>query len=102
MKRVYCRCNGGDYFEGGGACPVDGWSSPESLELAEAVACLTAGGQEPSIAELRRLGVSEAALARTIVIEFGSEAAAFEVMTPRGYAVSGQWKPLEQFDRRFT
>jgi hypothetical protein len=101
VKHAYCRCNGGDYFRDGGSCPLDGWSSPESLELADAVEQVRAAGRELSIAELRKVGVSQATLARTIVVEFGCEDAAFEALTPAGYVIDGEWRPLNCLGERF-
>ena len=101
MKHAYCRCNGGDYFREGGACPIDGWSSPQSIELADAVERVRNAGRDLSIAELRRLGVSDATLARTVIIEFGSEDAVFEALTPEGYVVDGRWKLLRHLGERF-
>ncbi len=90
---AYIRCNGGDYFIGE-YCPLDNWSSPESKELTEVVNKLKQENRDISIDELRRAGLSDAALRRTIVIQFGSEASAFEAITPQGYVIQGEWKPL--------
>jgi hypothetical protein len=57
MVQAYCRCNNGHYFVGE-YCPIDGWSSPASKELVEGVKLLIGTGQEISLAELRRAGVS--------------------------------------------
>jgi hypothetical protein len=95
--RAYCRCNSGHYFQGS-HCPFDGWSSPESAELAEAVARLRAKGGSLSVDLLSEAGVSEATLARTIVIEFGCAASAFEAIAPEGLIVDGAWRPLLTLD----
>src|SRR5436190_4301668 len=100
LARAYCRCNGGDYFVGT-MCPMDGWSSPASVELADAVDRLARAGRRLSIEDLRATGVSEATLARTIVIDFGSAASAFDALTPRGYFVAGTWKPLHELGLAF-
>jgi len=103
MKVIYCRCNGGEYYlpnQYGGHCPIDGWSSPENQELGRAVDQLLKASEDVSIAGLRRLGTSEAAIARAIVIEFGSEQSSFELIAPRGYVVGGEWVPSESADRR--
>ena len=71
MRRVYCRCNSGHYFVGE-HCPIDGWSSPASKELIQVTKQVAASGQEPSLQELREAGLSEAAMQRAIVIEFGT------------------------------
>ena len=100
MKRVYCRCNGGHYFSGE-VCPFDGWSSVESQAVAAAAERLAEDGAPPSIAALQEVGLAGAALARAIVIEFGSGAAAFDAVLPEGYSISGSWCPLEQAGRAF-
>ena len=76
MRRAYCRCNSGHYFVGE-YCPIDGWSSPASKELVKGIKWVTALGREPSLQALREAGLSEAALQRIIVIEFGTDACAF-------------------------
>jgi hypothetical protein len=53
-------------------------------------------GRGLSVEELRNLGVSEATLERTIVVEFGSPASAFEAIAPEEYMVDGQAIPLAQ------
>jgi hypothetical protein len=100
MVRVYCRCNSGHYFMGE-YCPIDGWSSAASKELTEAVGRLTATGRAISLVELRKAGVSEEAFKRTIVIEFGANDSAFEAISPEGYVIKGEWKPLRYLDERF-
>jgi hypothetical protein len=89
MVRVYCRCNGGDYFLGE-YCPFDGWSSPKSKEIVEATERLRREGITPSVAALRSTGLSQKALARTLIIEYGSEASAFEALTPQLYVLEGR------------
>jgi hypothetical protein len=51
--------------------------------------------------ELRKAGVSAATLARTIVIEFGSSASAFDAVSPQEYVVNGQAQPLRKLSRSF-
>jgi hypothetical protein len=92
ITRVFCRCNSGHYFMGE-SCPYDGWSSPASRELAEAVARLAKAGKEPSLDELRSLGVSSETLWRTIIISFGVGASLFEALSPDTYVVNGETKP---------
>ena len=62
---------------------------------------MRAAGRELSIAELRKIGVSQATLARTIVVEFGGEDAAFEAPAPAGYVIDGEWRPLNCLGERF-
>ena len=100
ITKVYCRCNSGHYFIGV-HCPLDGWSSPESEELAAAVGRAAAKRRPLSLAELRRGSLTEAALRRAIVIEFGSDAAAFEAVVPEGYVVNEQWRPITTLGREF-
>ena len=90
--RAYCRCNSGHYFMGE-SCPYDGWSSPASRELADAVARLAKAGKELSIEELRSLGVSSETLWRTIIVSFGVGASIFEALSPDTYVVNGETQP---------
>jgi hypothetical protein len=90
--RAYCRCNSGHYFSGE-SCPYDGWSSPASRELVDAVARLAKMGKELSIEELKSLGVSSETLWRTIIVSFGAGAAIFEALAPDTYVVNGETKP---------
>ena len=62
---------------------------------------VTASGQEPSLRALREAGLSKAALQRTIVIEFGTDACAFDAIAPEGYVICGVWKPLSALDEHF-
>lgn len=100
MKHAYCRCNSGHYFVGE-YCPIDGWSSIASRELDAASKQLVSFGLEPSLAELRKLQVSDDTLKRTIVIEFGTDTSAFEAISPEGYVINGKWKRLLDIDRSF-
>lgn len=100
MVCVYVRCNSGHYFTGT-HCPLDGWSSPASLAVAEAAARLAGSGIVASIARLRSEGVSPAALARTIVVDFGDEGSVFQLVAPKGYVVDGEWIEEGKFPSRF-
>ena len=101
-RRVYMRCNGGDYFDATlVACPLDGWSSPEATEVAEVTSRLVENGEAVTIATLRTAGVCEAALRRVIVVEFGADEAAFELLAPRGYVLDGHWTPWTDAPRAF-
>ena len=86
MTRVYWRCNSGHYFCSL-RCPFDGWGSPELLELHDAAQRL--GSKGVSLAILRAEGVSERALRRAIIVEFGSEGAVFDAISP-DYYVGGK------------
>jgi len=98
--RAYCRCNSGHYFSGQ-FCPFDGWSSPASRELTEAVERLGRCHRELSLEELRKAGVSQATLARTIVVAFGCSDSAFEAVSPLEYVVNGEAKAVRELDRSF-
>ena len=92
VTRAYVRCSGGHYFSGE-YCPFDSWSSAAAAEVAEAVERLRQLGKEITLAELKRAGLSETALQRTIVIDFGNDASQFDAISPREYCVNGQIKP---------
>ena len=81
--------------------PLDGWSSPASKELVQVIKRVTASGQEPSLRALREAGLSEAAIQHIIVIEFGTDACAFDAIAPEGYVICGVWKPLSALDEHF-
>jgi hypothetical protein len=100
MTRVYCRCNGGDYFLGE-FCPFDGWASPESRAIADAARRLEEAGIPPSIQSLREAGLGEAALARAVVIEFGAAESAFEALTPKLLVVGGQVRQPKDLNLNF-
>ena len=95
MKRFYWRCNGGHSFEAL-RCPFDGWTSDELLELNNAAESLRSKETNPSIAALAVQGVSEAALRRAIVVEFGSEQSVFDAISPDYYVINGQSVKLRQ------
>lgn len=97
---AYCRCNSGHYF-GGEFCPFDGWSSPASRELTKALEQLERSQCPVSLEELRKAGVSQATLERTIVIDFGSSASVFEAVAPKEYVIQGEAKAVRQLDRSF-
>src|SRR5215472_5598242 len=92
LTRVYCRCNSGHYFIGE-SCPYDGWSSEATKELTAAAARLAELGLQPSLEELRKTGVSNATLWRTIIVTFGSGASVFDAFSPQSYVVNGEAKP---------
>lgn len=92
VSRAYSRCNSGHYFAGE-FCPFDGWSSSAAAELAELVERLEQLGKEITLAELKRAGLSDAALARTVVIDFGNDQSAFDAVSPKEYHVRGETKP---------
>lgn len=89
-RRAYYRCNGGDYFRGTDNCPVDGSHAPGALLLAAAEQRLIEGDRELSIELLRQIGLSDAVLARTIVIEFADDESMFEAMAPESYIIHGE------------
>jgi hypothetical protein len=82
-------------------CPFDGWSSPASKELTEAVEQLTSSDRAISFEELRKAGVSAATIARTIIIDFGSNDSVFDAVSPKEYVVNGEAQPLQKLSRNF-
>jgi len=101
MRKAYCRCNSGHYFAGI-HCPLDGWSSPASAELTSMVAAMADAGQLLSLEKLQEQGLSGVALARIVVIEFGSDDSVFDAISPEGYFVGDRWIKQRDFDQRFT
>ncbi len=99
-KVAYIRCNSGHYFTGE-FCPLDNWSSAESKELVEAIGELGTTNHEISIESLQELGVSEATIRRTIVVDFGSNDTVFEAISPDGYVINGEWLPLSKASEDF-
>ena len=89
MMRAYWRCNGGHYFCTS-RCPFDGWSSPELQALHDAAQRLVLNDISPSLAALRAEGVSDGALRRAMVVEFGSEEAVFDAISPDYYVIAGK------------
>lgn len=85
----------------GAFCPLDGWPSDESKQLADAVDRLTAQDIKATLAKLRGAGLGKAALRRAVVVEFGADDAIFEAVAPEGYVIAGQWKTLRELDARF-
>jgi hypothetical protein len=100
-RRAYSRCNSGHYFLGD-CCPFDGWSSPASRELTAAVKRLARSGRPLSLDELRKHGVSERTIARTIIIEFGAEASVFDAINPASLFVKEETIPLTELGANFT
>jgi hypothetical protein len=82
VLRLYSRCgerNGDDSVYS----RIDAWSSHETKDIATAAARLTSTGRYVSIARLRGEGVSEAALRRVIVVDFGDRDAVFRFIHVR-------------------
>jgi hypothetical protein len=95
MVRVFMRCNSGHYFTGPvPSCPLDGWSDPETRLVFLAAERLIAAGVTPTIDRLRAEDISQDALDRTIIIQFGSDASAFEALAPEGYIVGEAWRTI--------
>lgn len=92
-ERVYVRCNSGHYFQGS-ACPFDGWSMEHLNDLTLALLRLEDSGERLTLSGLADHGAPAKVLARTIVIEFGSEEAAFEALDPSGFILNGEWTLL--------
>jgi hypothetical protein len=83
-------------------CPIDGWSGPESKELVAAAQNLLKAGSELSVEALRKIGVREGTLTRTIVVDFGDERSSFDAIVPEGYVVQGEWKKLRDLGEHFV
>src|SRR2546426_236879 len=98
ITRAFVRCNGGDYFTGE-YCPFDGWSSPASKELANAVKRLARLNRRISLEELRMAGVSPATLSRTIIVQFGSDESVFDAISPQNLVVDGEAAPVWKLDQ---
>jgi len=60
------------------------------LELHDAAQKLESKHISPSLAGLQAEGISEGALRRTIIVEFGSEKAVFDAISPDRYIVAGK------------
>jgi hypothetical protein len=76
VLRLYSRCNGRDDDDSVYG-RIDAWSSSETKDIASTAARLMSTGRYASIERLRAEGVSEAALRRVIVVDFGDEEAVF-------------------------
>lgn len=100
MIRAYCRCNSGHYFTGE-FCPLDGWSSLASKELNNAAEQIAGLNRELSSAELRKVGVCESTLERIILIDFGTNPAVFDAISPDGYFINNEFVKLQKLDQRF-
>lgn len=59
-------------------------------ELHGAAGRLESKNATPSLDGLRAEGVSEEAIRRAIIVEFGSEKAAFDAISPEYYVVAGK------------
>jgi hypothetical protein len=95
MVRVFMRCNSGHYFAGPvPSCPLDGWSCSETNLIFKAAQRLSAAGVMPTIERLRAEDISQEALDRTIIIQFGSDASAFEALAPEGYILGEAWRSI--------
>jgi hypothetical protein len=90
VKKLYFRCNGGHYFRSSSACPFDGWSCDGIEDVIDRFEKLKVDPDGPSIKDLRDSGVSEAALERVLIIDFGSDASAFEALVPERYLHHGR------------
>ena|SRR5438309_10085344 len=98
MVKLYWRCNAGHYISTE-RCPWDGWTPPEIGELCSAADSLAKQGTVPSIAALRDAKVSDQALQRAIVVEFGDGRAVFEALMPHEYVLNGMHKTMSQLPR---
>jgi hypothetical protein len=90
----------GDYFCTK-CCPFDGWTSVQINELFGAAEKLRSEKVVPTVAGLRERGVSEEAIQRCIVIEFGDEGAAFDGLSPEFYVIGGKSYKLHDAGSQF-
>jgi hypothetical protein len=58
-------------------------------------------GEEISLVTLRKAGVSQGTIERTIVVLFGCAESAFEALAPQTWVVNGEPKPVTQLGRAF-
>ncbi len=98
-KKLYWRCNGGDYVSSERNCPWDGWTFPEIEEVLSAADAIAREGKELSITELKNAKVSERALQRVIVVEFGDDRSAFDALVPQEYMFRGKRTTKSHFPR---
>ena len=70
---------------------MDGWSRFPCPQLNRALRQLADDGMDVTMDALRKAGLGDDALTRVIVIDFGSDAASFELLAPKGYVFHGQW-----------
>jgi hypothetical protein len=101
ITRAYTRCNSGHYFMGE-FCPFDGWSSSASRELTKTLKRFAGAGRPISLEALQKAGVSDATIAGTIVISFGSAGCVFDAISPEYYIVNGESIPFWKLDESFT
>lgn len=89
MYKLYWRCNGGHYFNTV-RCPFDGWTSKELAELNQVAEEFRSMKTDPSIGAMKNAGVSDEALRRAIVVEFGNDRSVFDAISPDYYVVDGK------------
>ena len=95
---LYLRCNGGDYFTGSAACPLDGWSGAGFVEGVGAADALAQEGLPVTMAALRQREVPSEALDRSVIMEFPGDEAPFDAISPKGYVIKGVWTPFGGHD----
>ncbi len=97
--KLYWRCNGGHYISSNRRCPWDGWTSPDIEELCSVAGSIAKQGKDPTIAALREAKVSDRALQRAIVVDFGDDRAAFEALMPQEYILNGKPRKMGKLPR---
>jgi hypothetical protein len=93
MRKAYWRCNSAHYYSSL-HCPFDGWTFDGCKELIVAVESLAGRKEALSIEALALEGASANAISRTIVVEFGSDLAAFDAVSAEEYLVDGKHKKV--------
>ncbi len=102
MKYLFVRCDSGHYFRAQSTCPFDGWSC-EGVDFAfQAFTELRADPMSRTIGGLREKGVPENVLERLIIVEFGSEASAFEALAPERFLRARREAPGQGVGRELT
>ena len=94
MKKLYFRCNGGDYFTES-PCPFDGCIFPHEAEVNSLVAKLALSKTELSLTALREAGLGEHIIEGLVVIEFNSRVE-FEAVSADGCYVKSNGKLLSR------
>lgn len=91
--RLYFRCNGGHYFTGQNFCPFDGWTTSGVEGVRDAFEKLRLQGPV-TIEALRSHVVPPELLQRTVIIDIGDDAAAFDALAPEYYFLRGKMVPI--------
>ncbi len=101
IRRTYLRCNSGHYFDAREtSCPLDGWALDGMAILRIVLLSWLDKTEALTINELALAGVSPEVLARTAIVEFGEESAAFETLVPEAYLIDDKLVTMRQVPPR--